>query len=818
MDTPKKILILEDDVSVAEDLRLKVGQLGYHVMGVVRDAAHALILAKSQKPDLALVDIVIHGEMDGIQVAERFKTLGIPVIYITSHADNALLERAKITEPYGFILKPYSIRELQANIAMALYKAEANQKIAERNQLYATLFSFCEAVLGTNAEGRIILANEAATRLLGYSREYLINHTLTEVLQLSDLQSGQSVSTEIQYLLEKEPLMKREGLRLKPGNGKEIDVSIGASRILTPDGERLGCAVLIQDTTERNRMLTELHKLSTAAEQTADSVLITNTRGQIEFVNKSFEAMTGYTRDEVMGKQPSILKSGHHSQDYYKNLWDTILNGKTFRDVLVNRKKDGTLYYDEETITPLLNDKGTIIHFLSVGSDITQRMQTEERLQHFATHDIQTDLPNRALFQDRLNQALLKSEHIEHVEHTEHIVAVLFVGIDRMQIINETLGHALGDACLKEVATRMVNILRPGDTVARFGGDQFAILLDNLASTDDIAPITRNLLGAIAKPMIIQGRELVLTMSAGISIAPLDSDDDEELIRCAETALGKAKRAGKNSYQFFTPDMNSRAFELLNMEVALRHALEKNEYLLYYQPIFSLADQSLTGFEALLRWQHPQFGLVQPVDFIPLLEDTGLILKVGLWVLKEACQQQKIWETQFGLPVTMAVNLSPLQLRQDSLVEDIAGVLQEVNLPPDRLYLEVTESMLMQDVEGAAKIMQAISDLGMHFALDDFGTGYSSLSYLTRLPVNTLKVDREFVRNVPHDINSSKVTQTIVALGHSLGLRTIAEGVETEEQTRFMREHRCGFVQGFLFGRPLPSKECDQYFSKQVRN
>lgn len=812
MDTPSTILILEDDIAVAEDLRLKVGQLGYHVAGVVRDAAHALIMARSRRPDLALVDIVLPGDMDGIQVAERYKTMGIPVIYITAYADSNLLERAKITEPYGYILKPYTSRELQANIAMALYKAGASKKIAERNQLYATLFSFCEAVLGTDGNGQIVLANEAATHLLNRSRDYLQGRTLAQVLQLSDRQTGQSVTAEVLYRLEKEPMLKRDGLRLTLHDGETIDVAIGASRILTPEGERLGYAVLLQDTTERNQLLAELYKLSTAAEQTADSVLITDTQGVIEFVNKSFETMTGYSRQEALGQKPSILKSGYHNTAYYNNLWDTILGGKPFRDVLVNRKKDGTLYYDEETITPLRNTNGTIIHFLSVGNDITERMLTEERLQHFATHDIQTDLPNRALFQDRLSQALLKSEHIEYSEHSDHVVAVLFAGIDRMQVINETLGHAIGDACLKEVAVRMVNILRPGDTVARFGGDEFAILLDNLASTDDIAPITRDLLEAIATPMIINGRELVLTMSAGISIAPLDSDDEEELIRCAETALGKAKQAGKNRYQFFTPDMNSRAFELLNMELALRHALERNEFRLYYQPIFSLTNQSLTGFEALLRWQHPQFGLVQPSDFIPLLEDTGLILNVGLWVLHEACRQQLTWEQQAGLPVTMAVNLSPLQLRQDRLVDDIANLLQDTGISPDRLYLEVTESMLLHDMVKAASIMDAICKLGVHFALDDFGTGYSSLSYLTHLPVHTLKVDRAFVREVPFNKNSSKVTQTIVALGHSLGLRTVAEGVETDEQKRFMRELRCEYVQGFLFGRPAPAEECERYF------
>lgn len=812
MDTVANILILEDEPAVAEDLRIKLEQLGYRVVGMAETGSQAIALADAQAPDLALVDIVLPGDMDGIEVAEHFKQMQIPVVFLTAYANEAMLERAKVTEPYGYILKPYSTRELQANLAMSLYKADAEKKIAERNQLYATLFSFCDAVLGADREGCIVLANEALVHLLKRPREDLLGRHIEDVLVLNDRQTGQRVTDEVIYSLEKEPLVRQDDLSLSLKNGDVIDVSVGASRILTEEGERLGYAVLIQDMTERNRMLAEVYKLSTAAEQTADSVMITDIHGVIEYVNKAFESISGYTRSEVINQKASILRSGYHGDAYYQRLWDAVKAGEVFRDVFINRKKDGSVYYEDKTITPLRNVAGTIVHYLSVGSDITRRMQTEERLQYFATHDSQTELPNRALFQDRLNQALLNAKR------TGHSVAVLFIGIDRMRVINETLGHAIGDACIKQLAVRMEHELRPGDTVSRFGGDEFAVLLDNLDSVEEVAPMTRNLMNRIAEPIHLENRELILTVSVGVGIAPLDAKSGVDLVRCAETAMDKAKLNGKNRYQFFTPDMNARAFEMLNMESALRHALERKEFQLYYQPIFSLSDGSLVGFEALLRWQHADFGLVHPVDFIPLLEETGLIIPVGKWVLHEACRQWSEWEARFGAQVSMAVNLSTLQFHYGHLFEDVEQVIREQGIPPSRLYLEVTESMMMRDVDKGADVMHAIAKLGVSFAIDDFGTGYSSLSYLTSLPVNTLKIDRSFVKDVPTHEGSSKVTQSIVALGQSLGLRTIAEGVETEMQARFLRDHQCDLVQGFLFGTPRPASECDAYFNSVNRS
>ena len=560
-------------------------------------------------------------------------------------------------------------------------------------------------------------------------------------------------------------------------------------------------AVIFTDITKRKLAEAEMLKLSSALEQTADSVIITDRNGVIEYVNPGFEKTTGYSRDEALGQTPRLVKSGKQGAGFYKKLWNTILAGDVFSEVFVNRRKDGGLYYEEKTISPLKGPAGQVTHFVATGKDVTERMQTQERLQHMAQHDALTELPNRALFLDRLKQALARARW------HKRLVAVLFVDMDRFKTINDTLGHEIGDKLLQALAERFSVSVREGDTVARFGGDEFVVLLDDVASEKDIGALAQKVIEMLAPPFEIGGQSLYITASIGVSLYPNDGEDSTTLLKNADIAMYRAKDLGKNTYQFYSADMSARAFERLTLESSLRHAIERNEFRLYYQPQIDSASGAILGVEALLRWQHPDFGLVAPAEFIPLLEETGLIVPVGDWVFRTACEQLCAWHAAGWPTLRMAVNLSPRQFQAAGLAIMVERGLATVGCDPGLIELEITENVLLRHAAATLDALDALRTLGVRLAIDDFGTGYSSLSYLRRYAIDTLKIDRSFVHDVPGDPDDSAIASAIIVMAQSLKLDVIAEGVETEAQRDFLRERGCHLMQGYLFSRPLPAEE-----------
>lgn len=559
---------------------------------------------------------------------------------------------------------------------------------------------------------------------------------------------------------------------------------------------------IIQDITERKVAEEKMRKLSGAIQQIADSVMITDLDGKIEYVNSAFEHMTGYCQEEVLGENPRILKSDKQSDVFYQRLWKTINRGEIFADVIINRKKNGQFYYEEKTITPQRDASGNITHYISTGKDITERMESQERLHYLAHHDALTGLPNRALLQDRVGQVI--SHSLWHPQRA----ALMFLDLDRFKIINDSLGHNAGDFLLQTMAERLCNCVREGDTVSRLGGDEFAILLNDVESHEDIKVIASNILENLSQPVTYEKQELFVTASIGISMFPGDSEDTQGLLKKADVAMYRAKANGKNNYQLYTKEQDKNAAEKLSLESSLRRALEREEFFLEYQPQYDGKDNHIIGAEALIRWRNSEFQVISPFHFIPLLEETGMIIPVGEWVLRTACKQAKYWqEISDNHKFRVAINLSICQFRRGGLVKQLEQIISETGVNPDNLELEVTEGLLIEDIGQTKNTLHELHDLGVHLAIDDFGTGYSSMNYLRRLPFDNLKIDKSFTQDITLNDDGASIAMAIINLAHSLGMKVVAEGVETKEQLSFLKNKDCDFIQGYLLSKPVA---CDQ--------
>lgn len=463
--------------------------------------------------------------------------------------------------------------------------------------------------------------------------------------------------------------------------------------------------------------------------------------------------------------------------------------------------ESGARWFEFDVSGTLLEQEHALLVMVQ---DVTERKQSETRLVYLATHDALTHLPNRNLLHDRMDQAIARAQH------TERTTAALLLDFDRFKNINDSLGHDIGDKVIMQIALRLQDNVRDGDTVARLGGDEFVIALKDLAHEDDIVEIAQKILNAVTQPLLIDGHELVLTTSIGISIYPQNGDNAKELLKNADAAMYRAKDAGGNAFRFYAQEMNLRALARLEMESNLRRALERNEFLLHYQPQVDLVSGKMIGMEALLRWQPPGQKLISPLEFIPLAEETGLIVPIGEWVLRTACVQNMAWRKAGLPPVTMAVNLSACQFSKQDLVAMVTRTLHETGADPQWLELEITESMLMENPEEAAATLRELSATGIRLSVDDFGTGYSSLGYLKRFPIHTLKIDRSFVNDITTDADDAAITRAVISLAHNLKLKVLAEGVETLAQLEFLRAYGCGKMQGYYFSRPLPAAEIEK--------
>ena len=692
-------------------------------------------------------------------------------------------------------------------------RRRAQKALWQSEHMFHDLLEFApDAIVISDAHGHISVVNGQAEKVFGYTRDELVGKPI-EILIPSRLR-GDHDRYRKNYHGQPHPRpMGGAGMEIfcvrKDGTEFPGDISLGP--LETAEG-RLVMAV-VRDVTERRRLEAQTRESARYArsliEASLDPLVTISSEGTITDVNQATELATGLARDKLVGSDfASYFTDPQEAREGYMHAfvngivrdWPLTLRHESGKeiDVLYN----ASVYRDES---------GDVLGVFAAARDVTERKQFELQLSHQATHDALTGLPNRTLLQDRLNQAIVKSQR------EGHSIAVMFMDLDNFKQVNDTLGHAVGDGLLCGVAERVRNVLREGDTVARFGGDEYVVLLQDVAGPKDLDAIARKILEAISLPFDQQGSLLYANASMGITVFPKDGDTADELLRNADTAMYVAKDQGRNTYRYFSAEMDSALLGKLELGNQLRQALQNNEFVLYYQPKVNLGTGEVSGMEALIRWNHPQKGKVPPGLFIPVAEECGLIVDIGLWVINEACRQIRQWLNDGLTPGRVAINLSAAQCRTNEVIGRVREALAINGLQGEILEVEVTESMMMQDTESAIRILLELKRMGVNVAIDDFGTGYSSLSYLKRFPIDCLKVDKSFVDDIEFDPNDCEIVLAIIGMAHGLGLKVVAEGVETEAQLEFLRQNGCDEMQGYLFSKPLPGNELANLISQGLK-
>jgi diguanylate cyclase (GGDEF)-like protein/PAS domain S-box-containing protein len=655
-----------------------------------------------------------------------------------------------------------------------------------------------DAIISKSLNGIIESWNKGAVRIFGYQSCEVIGRPITMMIPADHHGEENAIINRLARGDHVEPF---ETVRCHK-SGRLINVSQTSSPIVDELGRVVGVSTVSRDITQHIRAESEL-RIAAIAFESQEGMSVTDASGTILRVNRAFTHITGYTAQDVVGKNSRVLQSGRHDASFYAEMWKRINGTGEWRGEVWNRRKGGDIFPEQLTITAVKDINGVVTNYVSTISDNSLIKAAEDQIKHLAFYDPLTRLPNRRLLQDRLHQAMAS------IKRSNLSGALLFIDLDNFKILNDTLGHDIGDILLQQVAKRLESCVREGDTVARQGGDEFVLILEDLSSdlleaAEQTRMVGHKVLWALNQPYKLASQEYLNTPSIGATLFNKNSRSIEEIMKQSDIAMYQAKKAGRNSLRFFDPEMLASICARVSLENELRIAIEHDQFELYYQIQVNEFGRPL-GAEALIRWSHPERGFVSPAQFIPLAEETGLILPIGRWVLETACAQLAAWQkNELTRTLTLSVNVSAKQFHEADFVDQVKNAVQEEAINPALLKLEPTESILLEDIGDAVATMNALKDIGVQFALDDFGTGFSSLQYLKILPLNQLKIDQSFVRDMVSGANDQAIVCTIIAMAKSLNLEVIAEGVETEAQRQLLQRAGCNHFQGYLFGKPLP--------------
>lgn len=804
-DPNLRVLLIEDDEDdylITLDLLHDVAPSGVEL--IWRDNMHAgLATLNQERVDVTLVDLRL-GPDSGLDVIREAQAKGVtsPFILLTGQGDAELDARAVELGAADYLVKGrLDGQSLIRSIRYAADRAAANEDLASSEAHYRLLFENNPApmYLLQPESGRIESMNRAAMALYGF------NTAALPELSISDLQSKSGP-------VPREGVIVREGSSLEAHltrDGRPLYVELLPERI-TLDRKSLEL-VMVTDMTRQIDNNRRLRLLQQCIESSSNGIVIADAQKPdmpLVYVNPTFERITGFSREESVGRNCRFLQGDGEDPSNAQALAEirkALATGGDTSVVLRNFRKDGTPFWNDLYLSPIRNDEGELTHYVGVQSDISDRKHVENQLAYNTSHDVLTQLPNRALLEDRLEQAC------RFAQRHGRTLALLFIDLDGFKLINDSLGHRIGDQLLVDVARRLKEVCRTGDTVARVSGDEYVMLLPDLARAEEALTAVEQIMRTLSAPYRVNDENLHLTASIGIATTDGSMSQPTELIQQADLAMYRAKQMGRNTYQWFSEQLNTEASYRVKLRSELQDAIDNGRLTIYYQPLIDSRTGKARAIEALVRWEHPERGLVSPGDFLPLAEETGQIIALGRSVLEQACRDMVRLRAAGFRDCTVAVNVSPMQVRKAGFIDTVREILQTSGLPAEALELEIVESAVLYDADQVIQTLHDLRALGVGIAIDDFGTGFSSLSYIKLLPAGKIKIDRSFIRDVIQDRSDAAITQGVISMAHHLSLEVVAEGVETDAQAAFLRRNQCDLLQGFLFARPMPLDQLEDY-------